>query len=46
MYELSIEATFRDFVQEVSGVFQLGIFSFTYERKSEEKTKTAKQIDG
>ena len=32
-------------MQEVSGVFQPGIFSFSYGRKSEEKTKTAK-IDG
>ena len=30
----------------VSGVFQPGIFSFSYERKSEEKMKTAGQIDG
>ena len=34
------------FVQEVSGVFQPGIFSFSHERKHEEKTKTAGQIDG
>ena len=34
------------FVQEVSGVFQPGIFSFSYERKSEEKMKTAGQIEG
>ena len=33
------------FVQEVSGVFQLGIFSFSYERKLEEKIKTVRQID-
>ena len=36
---------FRGFVQEVSGVFQTGIFSFSYKRKKEEKTKTAWQID-
>ena len=34
------------FVQEVSGVFQPGIFSFSYDRKYEGKTKTAGQIDG
>ena len=34
------------FVQEVSGVFQPGSFSFSYESKKEEKTKTAGQIDG
>ena len=34
------------FVQEVSEVFQLGIFSFSYERKYEETMKTARQIDG
>jgi len=32
-------------VQEVSGVLQPGIYDFSYERKLEEKTKTAGQID-
>jgi len=33
-------------VQEVDGVLQPGVFSFSYENKEEEKTKTAGQIDG
>ena len=33
-------------MHEVSGFFQLGIFRFSYERKEEEKTKTAGQTDG
>jgi len=34
------------FVQEVSEVLQPGMFTFSYERKQEEKTKTAGKIDG
>jgi len=42
----NVQGFHKVFAQEVSGVLQPGTSSFTYERKYEEQTKTARQIDG